>query len=434
MLLLARQTGQRRRSELLYVDADSPYMQWMSAAGLEDDVAPSNPVELPLGMYYPETRCNKPPCGCCGSPYEFVQDPADTPTPEQEIIDTYKLPADEVNLYKKAWNSFDGRRAGRIPGVQGVAKLARMLGTNPRPSDLKYALGLIDPEGKGIDYPDFLLMMARHAPSWPVAISESLSIPMSEEKVRIAESDIKRALATAVDVQPDKVSIVRVRPAPGGSGSIVDVNIDGSTDDMMMMKKMLTTDAINQQMAKVGLPNISKGPDTVRAVESLTLPQSASSLTEDEQQNMKAAIAGLIRKGLEDHGFQPGSDEDVSIVRIQGVNGRPEQASVDIGIEAEDENQFSVVKAALEPSALGAAFQAVNLPAPTGSNIVVIPNGFTPGCMSCMGLSPYMDGDDLGKDWVGNAPFDRPLSRYQAEEVHRFDSDKPICQCDDDRR
>ena len=51
-----------------------------------------------------------------------------------------------------------------------------------------------------------------------------------------------------------------------------------------------------------------------------------------------------------------------------------------------------------------------------------------------MGSSPYVDGDDLGKDHVGNSPFDEPLSRYQAEEVHRFDSDKPFCECDNDRR
>lgn len=426
--------------ELVY---ESPeYIDWLNTAGLAEGLTPTNPVDLPLGMYYPEVRCSRPPCGCCGEPYQFVVDPADTPSPEQEVIDNYKMPEDEVNLYKKAWNSYDGKRGGRIPtrrpdgttDFQPLATLSRMLGTNPKQSDLQYTIGQVDPEGGGIDYPNFLLTMARHAPSWPVAVSESLSVPVSEKGMSepTTRSRFAKAIAWAADVLPSKVSIVRVRPGSGGS-SIVDVNIDASTDDMELIKDTLTTDNINQGLAKFSLPGVTKGPEYVRGVETITISQSASSITGAQQDCMKTAISNVISGSLSAAGQMGGSLEDISIVRIQGVNGRPDESSVDIGVEAENEGQFGLVKRALQPSVIKEAFEEAGCPSPLDSNLVQLPGGFTPGCARCMG-SPYMDGDDLGKDWVGNSPFDKPLSRYQSEEVHRFDSDKPICQCDDDRR
>ena len=106
-----------------------------------------------------------------------------------------------------------------------LATIARMLGTNPRASDLQYTLGQVDPDGEGIDYPEFLLTMARHAPAWPVAVSESLALPISVKGMEnpATRSRFKKAVAGAAEVTPDKVSIVRVRPAPGGAGSIVEV-------------------------------------------------------------------------------------------------------------------------------------------------------------------------------------------------------------------
>jgi len=289
--------------------------------------------------------------------------------------------------------------------------------------------------GAGIDYPNFLLTMARHAPAWPVAVSESLSIPMSVDRMKdpATRSRFKKAIASAADVTPSKVSIVRVRPGPFGKGSIVDMNVDASTDDMELMQKILTTHNINQNLAKFGLPEISKGPETARGVESITLPQSAQSITVSQQDAIKASIAGIIEDALREAGRDPGPQE-VSIVRIQGVNGQPDEASIDIAVEAENEGEFGLVKRALLPSVIKAAFEAAGLLTPTSSNLVTLPSGFTPGCMRCGGTSPYSDGDDLGKDWVGNSPFDKPLSRYQSQEVHRFDSDKPVCECDDDRR
>jgi len=440
-IVLLAQQGSRVPVELSY--ADPEYIDWLDSAGLAEGLTPTNPVELPLGMYQPAARCSRPPCGCCGDPYQFVVDPADTPSPEQEVIDNYKMPADEVNLYKQAWNRFDGKRGGRIPtrmpngetDLRPLAKLVRTLGTNPQDTDLQYTLGQVDPQGSGIDYPNFLLTMARHAPAWPVAVSESLSIPMSVKGMNdpTTRSRFRKAIAGAADVLPSKVSIVRVRPGPGGQGSIVDMNVDASTDDMELMKKVLTTETINQNLARFGLPGISKGPEIARGVESITLPQSAASITPSQQEAMKAAIAGIITGALMEAGRTPGPQE-VSIVRIQGVNGRPEEASIDIGVEAENEGEFGLVQRALQPSVINSAFEAAGLLTPTSSSMVALPSGFTPGCMRCGGTSPYVDGDDLGKDWVGNSPFDKPLSRYQSEEVHRFDSDKPICQCDDDRR
>jgi len=438
IILLSRQGP----VELGYADPD--YIDWLDSAGLAEGLQPANPEELPLGMYYPEVRCSRPPCGCCGEPYQFVVDEANTPSPEQEVIDTYKLPDDEVNLYKKAWNSYDGKRGGRIAtclpdgklDTRPLSKLVRMLGTNPRDSDLQYTVGQIDPDCGGIDYPSFLLTMARHAPAWPVAISESLSTPISVKGMQdpTTRTRFRNAIAGAADVSPDKVGIVRVRPAPGGAGSIVDVNVDASKDDMELMKGILTTDNINQNLVRFSLPEISKGPEYVRGVESLTLPVSATSITEGQQEAIKSAISGVISGSLMKAGQVWGGDKDVTIVRIQGVNGRPDEASVDIGVEAENDGQFGLIKRALQPSDLYAAFEAAGLPTPTSSTLITLPGGFTPGCMRCGGTSPYVDGDELGKDWVGNSPFDQPLSRYQSEEVHRFDSDKPVCECDDDRR
>jgi len=152
MVLLAQQTGTKGPVELNYEDPG--YIDWLDSAGLAEGLTPTNPVELPLGMYYPSVRCSRPPCGCCGEPYEFAEDPADTPSPEQVVIENYKMPADEVNLYKKAWNSFDGKRGGRIPtrldgnvDMIPLAKLVRTLGTNPRSADLQYTLGQVDPDG-----------------------------------------------------------------------------------------------------------------------------------------------------------------------------------------------------------------------------------------------------------------------------------------------
>lgn len=441
MVLLARQTAPEA-VELAYADPD--YIDWLDSAGLADGLTPTNPVELPLGMYYAKARCSRPPCGCCGDPYVFDEvDPADIPSPEDSVIDTYKLPKGEVNLYKKAWNSFDGRRAGKVPtclptgetDLRPLAKLVRTLGTNPKDSDLEYTIGQVDPDCHGIDYPEFLLTMARHAPAWPVAVSESLATPVSVKGMKdpATQSRFKKAISAAADVLPSKVSIVRVRPATGGQGSIVDVNVDASSDDMETMQDILTTDNINQNMKKFSLPEISKGPEFVRGVESITLPQSAASITTTQQEAIKGAIAGVISEGLEAAGYQGVDSDDISIVRIQGVNGRPEEASVDVGVEAENEDMFGLVKRALQPGAISEAFAKAGLETPTSSELVTLPGGFTPGCARCM-ASPYMDGDDLGKDWVGNSPFDKPLSRYQAEEVHRFDSDKPVCECDDDRR
>lgn len=441
MVLLARQAAPRAVA-LAYADPD--YMDWLDSAGLAEGLTPTNPVELPLGMYYAKARCSRPPCGCCGDPYVFEGvDPADVPSPEQEVIENYKLPAGEVNLYKKAWNGFDGRRAGKVPtclstgekDLRPLAKLVRTLGTNPRDSDLEYTIGQVDPDCQGIDYPEFLLTMARHAPAWPVAVSESLATPLSVNRMKdpATQSRFKKAISAAADVLPSKVSIVRVRPAPGRQGSIVDVNVDASSDDMELMQSILTTDNINQNLQKFSLPEISKGPEVVRGVESITLPQSAASITGAQQDAIKGAIAGVISEGLTAAGYEGVDSNDISIVRIQGVNGRPEEASVDVGVEAENEDMFGLVKRALQPSAIREAFAKAGLETPSDSELVTLPVGFTPGCARCMS-SPYMDGDDLGKDWVGNSPFDRPLSRYQAEEVHRFDSDKPVCECDDDRR
>ena len=442
MLLLARQAANVGRSSLAVVDPESPYMAWLQEAGGAEDFKPANPIELPLGMYYPKLCADKPPCGCCaGESFEFDADPS-VADPAADVVEKYKVTPDEAMLYKKVWNGFDGRRSGRIPtrlptgelDTRPLAKIAKMLGSNPTQEDLQYTLGQVDPDGKGIDYPTFLLTMARHAPAWPVAISESLSVPMGSAGVSKAAPLIKKALSTAVGVPRQKVSIVRVRPAPGGAGSIIDFNIDASTDDMETMKKILTTENINRRMAELNLPQISKGPESVRAVEKFKLPMAASSITENQQEDMKAAIAGLMRGALAKDGLQGGNADDVSIVRIQGVNGRANEASVDIGIETPDENSFGVVKKALLPSAIKDAFVAAGLPAPSSSELVTLPSGFTPGCKRCNLPGDIVDGDDLGKDWVGNSPFDRPLSRYQAGEVHRFDSDKPICECDDDRR
>ena len=445
LALLARQTRPRSPVELGYADPD--YIEFLDSAGLAEGLQPANPVELPLGMYSAKARCSRPPCGCmgeCGEPFQFEVDPADTPTPEEEVVATYKMPEDEVNLYKKAWNSYDGKRGGRIPtrlpggelNTKPLATIARMLGTNPRASDLQYTLGQVDPDGEGIDYPEFLLTMARHAPAWPVAVSESLALPISVKGMEnpATRSRFKKAVAGAAEVTPDKVSIVRVRPAPGGAGSIVDINVDASKDDMELMKDSLTSDNLNQNLAKFSLPPVSKGPEYVRGVESFTLPVSAASISGEQQDAMKAAISSVIAGVLQEAGQVWGGGDDVSIVRIQGVNGRPDEASVDIGIEAENEGQFGLIKRALQPSVIGEAFAAAGLATPSDMNLVTLPNAFTPGCARCMGTSPYVDGDELGKDWVGNSPFDEPLSRYQAEEVHRFDSDKPICECDDDRR
>jgi hypothetical protein len=445
LLLLVRQTSFRSPVELGYADPD--YIAWLDSAGLAEGLQPANPEELPLEMYDASVRCSKPPCGCwgeCGEPFVFEVDPANTPTPEQEIIATYKLPEDEVNLYKKAWNSYDGRRGGkiltRLPGgelnTKPLATIARMLGTNPRESDLQYTLGQVDPDGKGIDYPQFLLTMARHAPAWPVAVSESLAIPISVEGMQSKDTQarFKNAIAGAAEVQPDKVAIVRVRPAPGGAGSIVDFNVDASKDDMELMKASLTSANINENLAKFSLPQVSKGPEYVRGVETFTLPVSAESISTQQQDAMKAAIIDLVGGAMQKAGQDWKGLDDVSIVRIQGVNGQPNQASVDIGIEAANDAQFGLIKRFLQPGALGDAFAKQGLERPSDLKLVTLPNAFTPGCARCMGTSPYVDGDDLGKDHVGNSPFDEPLSRYQAEEVHRFDSDKPICECDNDRR
>ncbi len=440
MVLLARQPAPRAVA-LAY--ADPAYIDWLDSAGLAEGLTPTNPVELPLGMYYAKARCSRPPCGCCGDPYQFDEvDPADIPSPEEEVVDNYKMPSGEVNLYKKAWNGFDGRRAGKIPtclptgekDLRPLAKLVRTLGTNPKDSDLEYTIEQVDPDCQGIDYPEFLLTMARHAPSWPVAVSESVASPLSVNGMKDpnTQSRFKRAIAGAADVLPGKVSIVRVRPGPGGQGSIVDLNVDASSDDMETMQGILTTDNINQNLKKLSLPEISKGPEVVRGVESCTMPQSAASITGTQQEAIKGAFAGVISAGLKAAGYAGVDSDDITLVRIQGVNGRPEEASVDVGVEAENEDMFGLVKRSLQPSAISEAFAKAGLESPA-CEMVTLPSGFTPGCARCMG-SPYMDGDDLGKDWVGNSPFDKPLSRYQAEEVHRFDSDKPVCECDDDRR
>jgi hypothetical protein len=443
MVLLVRQASQHGPVELSYADPD--YVDWIAKDGgadLADGFRKPNPEDMPLGMYYPEVLCSKPPCGCCGEPFKFEMDPADIPTPEQEVIDNYKMPADEVNLYKKAWNRFDGIRGGVIPtkmpdgtvDIKPLRKLVKTLGTNPSPSDLKYTLGQIDPEGKGIDYPDFLLTMARHAPAWPVAVSESLAIPLSSQALKdpTTRSNFKKALALAAEVLPEKVSIVGVRDNTG-SGVIVDVNIDASTDDMELMKAQLTTDTINEALARFSLPGISKGPEYVRGVETLTLPVSADKVT-GKKDELKQGVENVISQALAKAGLLDGAGTEVSIVRIQSVNGRPEQASVDIGLEAKNDKVFSVVKKALSGIGIYDALVTAGLPSATDNNIVTLPSGFTPGCSRCGGTSPYVDGDDLGKDWVGNAPFDEPLSRYVAGEVHRFDSVKPSCQCDDEDR
>lgn len=103
--------------------------------------------------------------------------------------------------------------------------------------------------------------------------------------------------------------------------------------------------------------------------------------------------------------------DDVSIVRIQGVNGRPNQASVDIGIEAANDAQFGLIKRFLQPGALGDAFAKQGLERPSDLKLVTLPNAFTPGCARCMGTSPYVDGDDLGKDHVGNTRPSMSLCR-----------------------
>jgi len=103
----------------------------------------------------------------------------------------------------------------------------------------------------------------------------------------------------------------------------------------------------------------------VHGEETFTLPVSAESISTQQQDAMKAAIIDLVGGAMQKAGQDWKSLDDVSIVRIQGVNGQPNQASVDIGIEAANDAQFGLIKRFLQPGALGDTFAKQGLERPS---------------------------------------------------------------------
>ncbi|EKX51741.1 hypothetical protein GUITHDRAFT_150793, partial [Guillardia theta CCMP2712] len=230
--------------------SDPGYIDWVkgmqspSDPSFTDDLVPAAPVELPINYYYSNARCGRPCCDCYSDLSKWM-DGAEQgeagKSPEAEIAEHYSIPDENLRRYRKAFDSFSKKRGGKILTrdtdghikINDLQQLVKILGSNPSAKQLEYSIEQEELPKGGLDYPAFLTVMARHAPSWPVMISEAIRLPYSSDNVR-ASNDLRRkiiaAIAATAGVTSDQVELVRVRPIPGHQEECaIDFNVDAKS-------------------------------------------------------------------------------------------------------------------------------------------------------------------------------------------------------------
>eukprot|EP00960_Hanusia_phi_P045345 757175-Hanusia_phi.AAC.9 len=413
-------------------------MQTSSDPSFTDDLVAAAPVELPINYYYSDARCGRPCCDCYSDLSRWMEDePGEAKkSPEAEIAEHYSIPNENVKRYRTAFDSFSKKRGGKILTrdtngrikVDDLQQLVKILGSNPSAQQLQYSIEQEELPQGGLDYPAFLTVMARHAPAWPVLISEAMRLPYSRENV-LASSDLRRkivaSIAAAARVPSDQVELVRVREIPGHEQDecAIDFSVDAKSDDAETIKDMLLPAKINEMLPRFGL---KESTSPVAVYDKIVLPLPMAQVDDEVQQKVLRTLAAVTGVDI----------TQISLNKVVPDPDDEQQTKLVFYIEA-DTQEVPEIESKLRKDQINEELVREGLPTTETlmhPKIQPHPNYMSflgPGCARCAN-SPYMDGDNLGKDWIGNFPFDVPVSSEVSREVKRFDSHKPDCSCEND--